>query len=154
MEVTWGLVMLIACLYFAVTSVTKSKQTQDAIVNKQSADDSAAEIATVIRILPGENSSQVLFEKENGERVNLSVPQEKCVFLEGETGWLKEAANTFSSFTKEKPQDEQEDKTAAGERPSEVLGKPFVCEACGKTFTGWYKECPDCHASGKMKRLE
>lgn len=31
-------------------------------------------------------------------------------------------------------------------------GKPFVCEACGKAFTGWYTECPSCHVSGRMKR--
>ena len=35
------------------------------------------------------------------------------------------------------------------EKPKE---KSFVCQACGKTFTGWYQECPSCHAVGKMKK--
>lgn len=30
--------------------------------------------------------------------------------------------------------------------------EPFVCEACGKAFTGWYQECPNCHEQGKMKK--
>ena len=29
---------------------------------------------------------------------------------------------------------------------------PFVCEACGKAFSGWYRECPGCRAVGKMKK--
>ncbi len=28
----------------------------------------------------------------------------------------------------------------------------FVCTACGKRFSGWYKECPKCHALGKMQK--
>ena len=31
-------------------------------------------------------------------------------------------------------------------------GKPFICEACGKTFTGWYTVCPSCNVPGRMKR--
>ena len=31
--------------------------------------------------------------------------------------------------------------------------KKFVCEACNRHFTGWYNECPNCHAKGKMKKL-
>lgn len=31
--------------------------------------------------------------------------------------------------------------------------KPFYCEACGNTFTGWYQECPSCHTAGKMKKM-
>lgn len=26
----------------------------------------------------------------------------------------------------------------------------FICQACGKTFSRWYQECPSCHAKGKM----
>lgn len=35
---------------------------------------------------------------------------------------------------------------------SKTEDKPFVCEACGSTFTGWYQEYPNCHAVGKMKK--
>ncbi|MBP3631314.1 MAG: hypothetical protein J6J23_07560 [Clostridia bacterium] len=70
-------------------------------VAKNSANSALAVKATVIKIQPGSNGdSQVIFEKENGERVNLAVPNSKCIFVEGEVGMLKEAVNTFGSFTK------------------------------------------------------
>lgn len=70
-------------------------------VAKNSATSALAVKATVIKIQPGsDGNSQVIFEKENGERVNLAVPNSKCIFVEGEVGMLKEAANTFGSFTK------------------------------------------------------
>lgn len=34
----------------------------------------------------------------------------------------------------------------------EDASKPFYCEACGNTFTGWYQECPACHTAGKMRK--
>lgn len=39
-----------------------------------------------------------------------------------------------------------------GDTMAEVDPNRFVCQACGKTFSGWYQECPSCHAKGKMKK--
>ena len=34
------------------------------------------------------------------------------------------------------------------------VDKRFVCKNCGTRLTGWYKECPNCHAVGTIERRE
>lgn len=92
--------LFLLALYFAISVIGKSNA-------NAKADQAVPQRATVIRIMPGENSSQVLFEKENGDKVNLSVPVTSCTFVEGDTGMLKADAGVFRSFTKSEEEPEQ-----------------------------------------------
>ncbi len=113
----WGFVLALAL--FSILALMKEK-------NKKNATDAVPVKATVVRIMPGENNAQVLFEKENGDKINLSVPLSECIFVEGDTGWLKEAENDFGSFTQEEtPHTSQKNETSEGKGEEEIIEKAF-----------------------------
>lgn len=90
-----GVVIAITFVLMFIASIInagKEKQAKSSMAVK----------ATVKSVMPGKDNytMNVVFEKESGARVNLSVPKSKCTFVAGDTGMLKEANNTFGSFIK------------------------------------------------------
>lgn len=87
MAITFGLIIIVS-----IINAGKEKQAKASMAVK----------ATVKSVMPGKDNytMNVVFERESGVRVNLSVPKSKCTFVAGDTGLLKEANNTFGSFTK------------------------------------------------------
>lgn len=91
MFVAIAIFVVVGLIMFIGVGTNEAKKTADA-------SRSTPEKATVKKVMAGENgTSQVVFEKLNGERVNLVVPH--CTFLEGETGMLKYSGTTFDSFS-------------------------------------------------------
>lgn len=126
----------IAIFIFIVAEINKGKERNQAY-------NSIPVKATVKKLLVGENgTTQVVFEKENGDRVNLEVPN--CTLLEGETGMLKYSGTSFASFskiteTKSEPISSKDPILSSNSNTTQ--GSGWVCSNCGKHHYDYETSC-------------